>query len=281
MPITFERVYMTPDKAAEMLSRNVNRNLPAIHAEKFCRIILDGHWIEDGNPIREDKHGKVRDGQSRLRGIVLAGEEKKARGEEPFQAGVWMIIVHGLEPEAQMVMDTGRKRSFAHWLQIQHVTDPHAVQSILTLLYNYESGMLSNRSLYTTRPAVDHGVLWEMYQKREHEVREAINVGKSLRKTMTMHASVGGVGWLIFSKIDPEDALDFYQQLRLETTVDPRTGASLVLRIFKGKLLRRYDQQEQLAFLIKAWNMYRDGRLGDLLIWKPGGKARELFPEPR
>jgi len=279
--ITVERIYVTPEIATELLGKNINRNMPAIHAEKFCKIILDGDWVEDANPVRIDTDGYVRDGQSRLSGIVAAGKAMHAKGEKPFKAGVFMLIARGLSPDAQLVMDTGRKRTFAHFLQIKGIGDAATVQGITTLLWNWENGVLKTRSLWTARTSVPHMALWHLYEARADEIKQANRTGRTLRRTANINLSVAGVSWIIFSAIDPDDAAEFYAQLRLEREVAPGSGPALLLRLFNSMKPREYDQQEQMAFMIKGWNIFRDGAVRELIMWRPGGRHREPFPEPR
>lgn len=292
--LTFERVLCRPPMATELLAKNINRNMPAIHAERFAKIILLKDWVEDANPIRIDKEGYVRDGQSRLSGVALAGEYMDTLGRAGIaakygrdvkdvvtQVAVPMLIVRGVEPEAQLVMDTGRKRSFAHFLQIKGVGDAAALQGITTLLWNYENHVLDTRSSWTMRTSVPHMDLWHLYQAKTDEIKTASRIAHGLRRTAMINLSVGAVGWLIFSGIDDGDAIEFFAQLRMEHEVKPGTGPALVLRLFNGMRPREYDQQEQLAFLIKGWNIFRDGAIRELIMWRPGGRHHEAFPVPR
>lgn len=292
--LTFERALVTPAMAEKLLTMNINRNMPAIHAIKFAKIILGGDWIEDANPVRIDKEGYVRDGQSRLSGIVLAGEEIGTLGRKgaaakygthlermPETIAPPMLIVRGVDPEAQLVMDTGRKRTFAHFLQIKGIGDATAIQGITTLLWNWQNGTMSTRSNWTQRTGVPHMDLWHLYQERSDDIKAANRIASGLRRNASINVSVGAVSWMIFSAIDPDDATDFFAQLRMEQEVKPGSGPALILRLFNGMRPREYDQQEQLAFMIKGWNIYRDGTVRELIMWRPGGRHHEPMPVPR
>lgn len=281
MPITMQRVLVTPEKAAELMTKNINRNLPAVHGVKFKNIILRGEWLEDGNPVRRDAEGYVRDGQSRLKGIILAGEELALRGEPTFKAAVFMIIVDGIDPKAQLVMDTGRKRTFAHFLQIRGVGETQAIQSITTLLWRWNDGQLLTRAIYGKHFPSDHMQLWDLYLARQDDIKQAKQVAALTKRTLSMNLSILAVGWLLFSDIDPKDCEEFFATLQMQRDLVPGTGPQLLMRQFTGKLSRRFDQQEQLAYLIKSWNLFRDGGIRDMLIWKPGGRTQESMPIPR
>ena len=280
MTVTATRVLMTPAGASQILARNENRNLPATQAIKFRDIILNGLWIEDANPWRIDTNGDLRDGQSRATGLVLAGQLLADRGDDPDDCEVWVLLAEGLAPEAQLVMDTGRRRNFNHWLQIQHVRDSAAKAAATTLWWNYLNGRLDTRPSFTMRREAPHAALWDLFSKREPEIIAAHAQAQAVTRFLRLSPSVVAVAWLILSPIDAEDAADFFGQLKLEIAFEERTGPALLIRMWSNRARKHYDQQQQLAFIVKAWNMYRDAQLGDLLRWAPGGKAREPFPEP-
>jgi len=294
MAITARRVLVTPAMAAELMTKNINRNLPAIHGRRFAKIILTGNWLEDGNPVRRDPEGYVRDGQSRLMGIIVAGEMLEHFGRQkiaedfhipleqvPERIYCPMLIVDGIEAEAQLVMDTGRKRTFAHFLQIKGIGDAQSVQAITTLYWKWVNGHLATRQAFHAHEPAPHQELWQLYQDNDDDIKAAKRIAATTRRSVKIQTSILAVAWMILSQIDEGDCAEFFAQLRLEHDVLAGSGPALLARFFNGKLARDYDQQEQLALIFKAWNLFRDGKIRELLIWKSGGATREPFPMPR
>jgi len=277
--VTATRTIVDRATAEKWLARNINRHATARQWNKFRDIILTGQWVEDGNPVRFDADGNLRDGQKRLRGLIAAD------GERPGIT-IPMLVVEGLAPDAQIVMDTGQKRSFAGWLEINGIHNAVHTAAAVKLLYAYTTGDLDTRARwvdYNSRNP-NHADLWKYYLSLRTagiNFDEAHAAGDRVRHNIRMAPSVSAVAWIILSTVNRDDAAHFYAQLNLDKTVNPGEGAHLLIRVLNNQTrLRKYDPQAQLALTFKAWRMFRDAGTGEYLVWKPGGAAPETFPYP-
>lgn len=277
--VTATRVIVDRSTAEKWIARNINRHATPRQWNKFRDIILSGRWVEDGNPVRLDTDGNLRDGQKRLRGLIAADDERPG-------VTIPMLVVEGLAPEAQIVMDTGQKRSFAGWLEINKVKNAVHTAAAVKLLYAYTTGDLDSRARwvdYNSRNP-SHADLWDYYNTligSGINFDEAHTAGDRVRHNVRMAPSVSAVAWIILSTISHDDATHFYAQLNLDKPFTPGEGAHLLIRVLNNQTrLRKYDPQAQLALIFKAWRMFRDGSTGEYLVWKPGGAAPETFPYP-
>lgn len=104
---TVKRVFVTPEMAKEMLKFNtMNRQISLAHVNRLAQSITNGTFIENNIGIGFDKNNVLTDGQQRLTAIIKANK------------GVWLTVYRNLQPEARLVVDTGRKRSHSDSLQM-------------------------------------------------------------------------------------------------------------------------------------------------------------------
>ena len=99
---------VTPDVAAKLLENKApNRNLSSAIVKKYASAMLANEWYEAGDPVRINIYGQLMDGQHRLAAIIESG------------CSIELLIVEGVQPDAMMVLDSGRKRSLRDVLAIK------------------------------------------------------------------------------------------------------------------------------------------------------------------
>ncbi len=93
-------VNVTPPLAEMYLERNGrNRNIRPDVVSNYARDMSAHRWQITGEAIKLDADGNLLDGQHRLRAVIKSGET------------VTMLVIEGLPPEAQRVMDSGKPRT--------------------------------------------------------------------------------------------------------------------------------------------------------------------------
>jgi hypothetical protein len=98
---------ITPEIAKEMLKLNTqNRKICQPTVNRIAQSILNGQFVTTNIGVGFDINNVMTDGQQRLSGIIKAN------------APVEMLVVRNLDPQARLVVDTGRKRSHANSLQM-------------------------------------------------------------------------------------------------------------------------------------------------------------------
>jgi hypothetical protein len=283
--VKIEEKILTPVDAAKLLA-NVGPQRKRVRSRvaNLASAIKRGEWIPDGNPIRISADGLLLDGQHRLAAIVEAG------------IAVPVILLTGLPAESQLVMDSGKSRSFAEYLSIRDVQNHIQIAATTTLLWNYDHGVFTWRGDWFARPLPTHQQLWELYQKRHEEIRLGTMQGHVVGRVVRMSRSVVAGAWIILGDIEcgkcgplPPDLDDFYDQMAMRKTSE-FDSITLLIKLMNAKDRAPgiagpsvYSQKVQLALLFKAWNYYREGRPVQTLRFSLGGKDgvnRENFPVP-
>lgn len=115
-----ENVTITPQVAQMMLEHNThNRNLTESRAQAYARDMASGNWRYTGEGIKFGPDGILLDGQTRLRAIVLSG------------VTITMPVWRGIDPDAQLVMDSGRPRSNSDALSLRGEKDVVTLRAII------------------------------------------------------------------------------------------------------------------------------------------------------
>jgi hypothetical protein len=114
--VSAEVITVTPKMAEEMLGKNVkNRKVSKGLVNAYARDMGAADWKMTGEAIKFDTFGHLIDGQHRLLACIEA--------KRPFDT----IVMRGLEPDVQDVMDSGRGRQSWDVLAIHGYT--HALRT--------------------------------------------------------------------------------------------------------------------------------------------------------
>lgn len=278
-------VNITPELAEKWLNQNsVNRNLRENAVDDYARDMTAGHWEENGESIKFARGkvlllderpplygGPLLDGQHRLWAISESGVTLR------------MLVVTGLRCRAQETMDSGRKRTLSDALTLRGEHNAVALASILRRARMWEEGQYRNTGAYN--PTNTECLL---FLERHPEARMSADIAKSLRRPSKLPSSVIGLTHWVFNQIDAEDAAWFFDRLGTGAIADEfhpvltlRKKADAIAEEAKRRGGGRVPEDVLLAYVIKAWNAYRDGVQLKVLRFKPGGADAEKFPLPR
>jgi hypothetical protein len=268
-------VDIDPAMAQEFLeTMRVNRPLSTANLKKIQADMVNGRWHQDGDPVRFDTAGALIDGQHRMWSIIETGLTF------PF------LVIEGVALEAMSTMDTGKSRSIS---DIIGLYDPHAkdlasLAAATTVIHRWESGV---RGPSLRNFSIANDDVLTFYQANKLALGEATHMGRRVSRSVpgATSQSFSLAAWL-FDRIDHEDAEFFWNRLmdgsNLNEDSPIRALRELLLREARlnrnGRPRMRVDLS--LAFVIKAWNAYRDGRPVKVLTYRAGGATPERFPEP-
>lgn len=129
--IQVERI--TPARAEAILCANdYNRRVREASVAKWAEAMTLGDWVFNGDAIRIDRNGNLRDGQHRLRSCITSGESFVA------------LVVYGLDPRSQDTMDIGDKRTVSDALAMAGYRSTATLGGGLALLSAWiEHGVLT------------------------------------------------------------------------------------------------------------------------------------------
>ncbi|MBF9135343.1 hypothetical protein I0C86_41570 [Plantactinospora sp. S1510] len=265
---TYEIVDITPELAADWLDRynTHNRNLRRRVVAAYARDMEANNWQQTGESIKRAVDGTILDGQHRLAAIAEAN------------VTVRMLVVGNLPMRAQEAVDGGPKRSFSDTLRLRGEKQYVLLASLVRRAWFWNSGLRKSTGNYS--PSIPELLV---VLEQHPELRHSTEVVARIKNSVPIPGSILGLcHWLTY-RIDPDDAEFFFA--RLADGVNLEAGHPVyVLRkaAIEGHTSKsRLTEVVAAAYVIKAWNAYRDGRTMGLLRYRPGGANPETFPEPR
>ena len=256
---------ITPRMAEKWLAMNShNRNLKDSYIIRLAGEILRGDWLLNGESIKLNGNTLV-DGQHRLAAVMRAGV--------PIRS----LVVRGVPLSTQETIDTGSRRTLSDSLKLAGESNYTTLASALSMLFQWENGRFgqgATRSYPTVTEAL-------RLLGKHPDLRESLVQGDRARHRFRISPSVATFVHYLFSRVDREDADDFFEKLVQGTGIDEGSPILALRRALERDTLRHQRRQtvERAAFFVKAWNAYRQGYPITLLKWSPGGAHPEKFPE--
>lgn len=226
-----------------------NRPLTVGKAVRFAKMMSDGDWRPNGEPLILDENGSLLDGQGRCRACVLAGV--------PFET----YVVHGVPRRFFSSMDTGQIRTGAHTLAVKGVK-----------LYSSIAGAARLDILkYPFAGKVENLTLESYYRSHKGELEGAVDDLRGIDVT-SLSGSKGKNGALLppsillylmigMSRVDRADAVKFMRMLLCGDEI-PAGSPVLILKERLTALIgerHKMLKQTKIGLAIKAWNLYRSG----------------------
>jgi hypothetical protein len=262
----YEKV--TPAYARQLLERNThNRNVRSRHVLAMADDMRRGEFDDNGETVKIAVDGTIIDGQHRLLAIIESGVAQR------------MLIVSGLPMMAQETIDVGAKRTFGDVLLLRKEKNTAVLAATVRRLTLWNRGHRG--------PGLNSGTttVKEMLTTldRYPEVRDSARFANTLRAKFPVPAATIGLAHFLFSHLDQQDCDYFFAKLAEGSRLEPNDPIHVLRRtIFESNTGRhRLNDAVCTAYVIKAWNAFREGRPITLLRFKSGGVTPDKFPEPR
>lgn len=260
---------ITPEVAEDMMGHNLNnRNLREGIVYRTAEAIERGEWEVNGDTIKFDRDGVLLDGQHRLAACVLCGIPIKT----------W--VIRGLEGKARDSVDTGISRSNGDILGLSGYTAASHLAACLRWIYLIRKDLMKSARSYRNNitPTLGKQMIAE-----SPSIPEDLKFTYILQKNVPFPHPLAGAMYHEFSRRDQAQANEFF--LRFANGDSLQMGNPIL--VLRNKMFREYAKPQRLpsnyfgAFMVKAWNAWREGREIHLLTWNPGGSMNEKFPEIR
>lgn len=266
--MTHAVVMVSSETAARWLEQNKrNRALAPSTVSRYRTDMEQGLWQFAGDPIRFDINGDLIDGQHRLSAL------------SELNLTLPMLVVRGLPPEAQLVMDQGRKRTPGSQLELHGVKHANNVAAIIKVLMQWEQGLLfrdTKLSAGITTPKITD------YVNEHPDDVEATQSVMGMIRAIDAPPSVTGAFFIAAFRSSPADAVRFIEQLYSMTGMEPENPIYTLdrrLRRIRKEGIKTVNR-DFLAFFILAWNAWRSGRRLSKFQRPTGGVwSTENFPE--
>lgn len=264
-----------PHTAKDILGANThNRNLRFRVVDSYAADMATGSWQENGDSIKIATDGTLLDGQHRLHAIVESGTTQR------------MLVVRNLPMSAQDVVDTGAKRTFSDVLKLRKEVNYNAIASVTRRVHLWQRGLrtLKGGSYVPTNTQL-------LLTLEQHpDIRLSAEVGVSVNGHIPVYVSTAGLSHWVFSHLSTqdeealqEDVQVFFDRLKDGADLAASHPISVLRRtaVDVATSKSRLDEVVMTAYVIKAWNAYREGRSMGLLRYRVGGANPEVFPEPK
>lgn len=264
------KLLLNPAIATRMLERNThNRKLDPITVEKYRRDMAAGRWVYAADPIRFDVSGALLDGQHRLAALAECDPD----------VNLPMLIVAGLPPETQQVMDSGKARLAGQQLQMLGHKNGNILAAAVKRIIIYDESLLFRDNRNTRLITHSHIQRWIADNPGiVSHVQELI----STLRNLDIAPRIATAAAICFLRIDVADTYEFFELLHDGAGTK---GHPIVTLDKKLQRIRRQGQQlsdrDGLALFFLAWNAWREGRELTKFQRPRGGKwTVGTFPEP-
>lgn len=239
---------ITPAIAREYLEHNkTNRAMRRTALAAYRRDMQSGRWAFTAEPIKFDWRGHLIDGQHRLAALAdLEGITIKA------------LVVRGLDPDAQLQMDQGARRTPGDQLTLIGVRNGNAVAAVVRSYLTWTRGGYfgdNKRFTLTTQDVIK-------YVEENPEVEEFVQLRLTLLHAIQAPNSLAGGIWYRFGEVDIEAADEFMARVadgQMIKIGDPQYALREKLRRLASASVRTSDREITLYF-VKAWTAWRKGK---------------------
>ena len=274
--ITAEFTWITPALASQWLddAPKVRRSQRDRNIAAQTRDLTQGNWIFNGDTLVFDSDGRFIDGQHRLKAIAASG------------TAVWALVVRGVPPEAEKVIDTGAARTPADHLTLTGATYAPASAALARRIFLWEANNGEGGYATITPTHTEIATTYDKHPEIIDAIRFAYTARNQADELPAVRISVWSMAWWLFTRKDPGTGTWFLNRV-LTGVADTTDSPVLAVRRFLLTTPRRrpagggerIGEKEQLAALIIGWNHYRAGETTARIELPRGGLKRE-FPRP-
>ena len=253
---------VTPEKAARWLKKNRrNRALNRHRVNQFAADMKAGLWRVTPQGVGFDINDDLNDGQHRLHAIIAAG------------VPVEILVVRGLEPESQEVVDTGQARTLGQTLTLRGEKRANQLAAALRLLYGYRCAGDTHWSLLNEVSKSQFLELLEQEPLLRDSLRPAGRwafPGVATGVSTVMH--------YLFTEVDAQLAEEFFDAVATGENLSNTDPAFKLRRVFLNQAKLPADRRVGAALIarqtVKAFNAYALGQE----IRQLKADRRESFP---
>lgn len=250
-PPSMELKDITPEYADELLAK-LHHNFRTVRwstVDAYARDMKKGKWRVTGESVKISPTGELVDGQHRLRAVVKSGRTVK------------MFVAHGIDADAEKVLDTGVRRSTADMLMMEGYKNAIHVAGAARLAMLFKTGDVGESKRRSIR--ITNAEVMEFLDVNP-DLMDAVTMGVHYRRTIDLPPSTLSVMWWILVQVDSDACEEFFASLANHTTNgegDPRNA--LIQRLTSARRINeRISQEAQISLTFRAWNAWRkDQRL--------------------
>lgn len=253
--VTFEVVNLTPDLAEEYLAKlpERQRTLSQPSVDMYASDMLEGEWIFAGDPIRFNVNDELVDGQHRCTAVRESGRAVPA------------LVIRGLDADAILNLDNGRRRTFADDLRIKGYANHTALASLVARVWHWEHGNFGYKGVPMVRHALyantnpTRSQLWATLLEHPELIEVTTHAQRIYRYLGNVSVTVIGFSWWLLGQADVDRREKFFHEL---VTGSSQNNPEYPINVLRRVATRRMGSAEKLqswvwlAYVIKAWNAW-------------------------
>lgn len=242
---------VTPELASKWLETNEgNRKVREQLVNRLARDMRAGRWQVTGEGIKFDRDGRLVDGQHRLWAVVQS------------EATIDILVVHNLDRDTRLVMDTGGKRRGADALAMAGYTHTALLASTAALGLHLERGGAVMLRKSVGSDAYSHQEILD-WVERHPTIHPSVAFAQSaLHKTVPLLPTPMAYAHWQMAQVDAEAAERFFREMTtmsLNGQSDPRlTLMRWGTRVKDNR--ERLSHTVTLSVLYRTWNAWRKGK---------------------
>lgn len=257
------KVFITPALAKQWLEKNA-KNRPCRPADslKLQRAISLGAWEINGETIKFDDNGDLRDGQTRLNAIAETG------------VSVWCWVVFDISSDSKTfeTIDSGRLRTLGHLLAIRDCKNYNAMATAIFAVYNLDDTIPNESGGFTPQLGL------RLLEERP-SIAESLAFVMRLRIRDIYSSGTSAALYHLMELKDPDLAGKFWEAIGTGVIANKRCPAKVVREtLLTNRALpkeKRSTDTTMRAICIKGWNLMRAGRTCSYIRWN---SENESFP---
>lgn len=244
----------TTGETAAGRQRGVRRSA----VNSYAQAMVDQQWALTYVPILIDTYGRVVDGQHRLLAVVQSGLAQRFK------------VVRGVDPTIANYLDIGARRDGGDFLQTQCGITKHGkrLAAAVNWVYRYDTGAMAR----------NNGVpLYRMAEQlaRCQGIERSVALSAGAYHVCRRGAVLAGAHF-VFSRIDAAEADVFLMRIRDGVGLASQDPELLLReRLLTSNRGTSYNLRDLSALVVRAWNLRREGRTVQRLVWSP---AKDAFP---
>jgi hypothetical protein len=266
-------VNITPQLAKDWLLLNKhNRKIKKIKITQYARDMRAGNWQFTGEPVKFDDNGDLLDGQNRLHAIIDA------------QVTVEMLVVTGLDPAAQGVMDSGAPRSAGDSLTLLGYKNSSDLAGTVRAHYMWKELKLFKHCMSapgsdtapTSSEIVQYG---ELHPGFVVAAKESKPIARQLRLPL---GSVSAA-YYEFVLIDEGDTDEFFSRIRGLQTGGKGDPINTLVKRCQDMALRREHVRAALGLFMvtRTWNAMRTGEYFEKFQFGSATRGWQPIQDPK
>lgn len=246
--IKYSRRWVTPQDAAEMLSRYAGSTHDVATLKKsatvieYADVMANGGWIMNAQPLIFDTDGTLVDGFKRLAACVLSDTR------------FYTQVAENVRKDTLHTVDQHRKRNYTGVLESRGVMNTGAIQTLMSKLIRLENGLLGIETFQISWSRFD--IVFDA----NPEIRRAVKIATDFPRC-NLHATARATLCFMALRADKENELQSFLAEMTMATSGKVTAASkiseqmLILRANKTP----YPVDVALALAIMAFNDFCAG----------------------